>query len=290
MRQPVLGKGLSALLKDGITNIPNTETFQTIDIDKIEAGTYQPRKNFEYDKIKELADSIAENGLLQPIIISKNEEDQKYKIIAGERRWRACKLAGYQEIPVIIKDLTNEKSLEIALIENIQREELSAIEEAEGYLRLIQEFSYTQETLSRKLGKSRSHIANLLRLNQLPQSIKDMISLGKLSMGHARCLIGHEHAETIAEYVIEHDLSVRQAENIVKEWKKEEYSKSPEDTKRRLLNNGFKNHVNELDSLAKSLSERLNIKVTIENYSIGGKLIFHYSDLEQLDSLLTRIS
>ncbi len=289
MKNKGLGKGLSTLLKEGVLPVSQEDAVQIIDIDKIEVGDYQPRKNFDYDKIRELADSIKHTGLLQPIIVSKSQ-DEKYKIIAGERRWRACKLNDFTDIPVIIKNITSKETLEIALVENIQREELSAIEEAEGLERLVSEFNYTAEQLSQMLGKSRSHIANLLRLNQLPFSIKDMINKKQLTMGHARCLIGHESAEVIADYIIKNDLNVRQTEDIVKNWSKREYTKEPtsERTKRWLQNHN--NQGDDLQLLARSLSEKFGVKITIEDYPIGGKLTFHYKDMEQLDLILTKLN
>lgn len=290
MKNKGLGKGLSALLGEEVLTIEKDELVKIIDIDKIEARNNQPRKKFEYDKIKELADSISNNGLLQPIIVSSISEG-RYKIIAGERRWRACKIAKVTDIPAIIKDLNDKEIIEIALIENIQREELSVIEESEGFERLIKEFGYTQEQLAEKLSKSRSHVANLLRLNQLPQSIKDKINEGLLTMGHARCLINHQQAEVIANHIIENDLSVRQTEDIVRNWSKNEYTKIPEHDRhvgKRFLKENSKE--NDLQLLAKSLSEKFNIKVIIEDYPIGGKLIFHYSNLEELDSILSRLN
>jgi len=291
MKNKVLGKGLSALLNEQIySDSGKDEIVKIVNIDQIEANSTQPRKNFEYDKIKELADSIANNGLLQPIIVSPII-DGKYKIIAGERRWRACKISKITDIPVIVKDIDEKEIIEIALIENIQRENLSAIEEAEGFERLIKEFNYTQEQIAEKVSKSRSHIANLLRLNQLPQSIKDKLNASILTMGHARCLINHQQAEIIADHIIENDLNVRQTEQVVKNWSKNEYSKSPENEQR--IGKSFlqeNNKDNDLQSLAKVLSERFNIKITIEDYSIGGKLIFHYGDLEELDTILLKLS
>lgn len=291
MKNKVLGKGLSALLNEQIyIDSGRDELVKIVDIDQIEANSTQPRKNFEYDKIKELADSIANNGLLQPIIVSPSI-DGKYKIIAGERRWRACRISKITDIPVIVKDINEKEIIEIALIENIQRENLSAIEEAEGFERLIKEFNYTQEQIAEKVSKSRSHIANLLRLNQLPQSIKDKLNNGTLTMGHARCLINHQQAEIIAAHIIENDLNVRQTEQVVKNWSKNEYSKSPENEQR--VGKSFlkeNNKESDLQSLTKTLSERFNIKITIEDYPIGGKLVFHYGSLEELDSILLKLS
>ncbi|WP_253308158.1 MULTISPECIES: ParB/RepB/Spo0J family partition protein [unclassified Rickettsia] len=286
MKNKGLGRGLSSLLGEEVVPSAKDEIIQIVNIDKIKPNENQPRKNFEYDKIKELADSIANNGLLQPIIVNHD-----YKIIAGERRWRACKLAKIIDIPVIIKNLDDKESMEISLIENIQRAELSVIEEAEGFKHLVENFNYTTEMLAEKLSKSRSHIANLLRLNKLPQSIKDKVNEGVLSMGHARCLVNHEHAEVIAEHIVEHGLNVRQTEEIVRKWSKDEYVKSPDENFRvgkRFLKEGDKS--NDLQLLAKTLSERFNIKITIENYSIGGRLIFHYNSLEELDTILLKLS
>ena len=290
MKHKVLGRGLSALLGEGSASSSGEEIVKMIDIEQIEPGSNQPRKIFEYDKIKELADSISINGLLQPILVTPGD-GEKYKIIAGERRWRACKIAKVTHIPIIVKDLSYKETIELALIENIQREELTAIEESEGYEKLIKEFGYTQEQLAEKLSKSRSHIANLLRLSQLPRSIKDKINEGKLTMGHARCLINHAQAELIASHIMEQDLNVRQTEELVRNWSKHEYTKAPEQNKRvgkKFIQENSKG--NDLQLLVKSLSEKFGIKITIEDYSIGGRLIFHYGSLEELDGILSRLN
>ncbi len=287
MKNRALGRGLSALLKEDVSySSDNNESIKNIDVDSLEAGEYQPRKKFELDKIKELAESISGSGLLQPIIVTYDLNNGKYKIVAGERRWRACKLLGLNEVPVIVKDLSDKEILKVSLIENIQREELSSIEEAEGYERLIKDFGYSQDELSIMLGKSRSHVSNMLRLNNLPISIKDKVSDRILSMGHARCLINHPNAEEIAEYIIEKDLSVRDTENIVKNWRNAEYHASPESKKLRFPGSGG----DELKTIANALAEKFGVKVSLEDYKIGGKLIFHYKDLEELDLLLSRLS
>lgn len=280
-----LGRGLSSLLGEEVISI-ESEIIQIINIDKIKPNENQPRKNFEYDKIKELADSILNNGLLQPIIVDNN-----FQIIAGERRWRACKLAKVLEIPVIIKNLDARESMEIALIENIQRTDLTVMEEARGFKYLVENFNYTAEKLAERLGKSRSHIANLLRLNNLPQSIQDKVNENILSMGQARCLINHEHAEIIADHIINNDLNVRQTEELVRQWYKNEYTKSPNNNNKagkRFLKDSTTD--NDLELLVKALSEKFGIKITIENYLLGGKLIFHYKDLEELDLILLKLN
>ncbi len=283
MRNRALGRGLSSLLNEEIIPIEIAASSNNIDLDLIEANQDQPRKYFDEEKIKELADSIISHGLVQPIIVNKSSTG-KYKIIAGERRFRACKIAGLRQIPVIIKDLTEKEILEIALIENIQRQELSAIEEAEGFQKLIDEYGYSQGELAVVVGKSRSHVANLLRLNQLPESIKFMINNGQLSMGHARCLIGLENAEEIAAKILANDLNVRQVEELVSNRKKKDK------TDNSYIKGKDKVVDDDLVMLGQSLSEKFGVKVVVENSWNGGRISFHYSNLEELDFILTRLN
>jgi ParB family chromosome partitioning protein len=283
MTNNVLGRGLSSLLKEEIVPIETVKATDLLHINQIEVGAFQPRKNFNEEKIRELADSITSKGLVQPIVVNKSVSG-KYKIIAGERRYRACILAGIVEIPVIIKDLSDKEVLEIALIENIQREELTAIEEAEGFEKLIMEFGYSQSDLAVAVGKSRSHVANLLRLNQLPVSIKNMVNAGQLSMGHARCLIGIDNAEELAIKIIENGLNVRQAEDLAqKKNRKYKERKGSGDS-------SIKETDEDLIMLGHSLSEKFGVKVVVENSWNGGRIMFHYSNLEELDSILTRLN
>jgi len=283
MRNRALGRGLSSLLNEEIIPIEIVASSNNIDLDLIEANQDQPRKYFDEEKIKELADSIISHGLVQPIIVNKSSAG-KYKIIAGERRFRACKIAGLRQIPVIIKDLTEKEILEIALIENIQRQELSAIEEAEGFQKLINEYGYSQGELAVVVGKSRSHVANLLRLNQLPESIKFMINNGQLSMGHARCLIGLENAEEIAAKILANDLNVRQVEELVSNRKRKDK------TDNSYIKGKDKVVDDDLVMLGQSLSEKFGVKVVVENSWNGGRISFHYSNLEELDFILTRLN
>ena len=283
MRNRVLGKGLSSLLKEKIIPVEG-DTNNIIDIDQIEIGKYQPRKNFDQVKLQELANSIMSNGLVQPIIVN-TVSNGKYKIIAGERRYRACKIVGLKEIPVIIKNLSDQEIFEIALIENIQREELTAIEEAESYAKLINEFGYTQATLADSLGKSRSHVANLLRLNHLPESIKLMINNGQLSMGHARCLIGLENAEELANKIVSNDLNVRQTEELTRKTQGVEKKR-----KQQFENNLDSAMSDDFIILGQTLSEKYGVKVVVENSWNGGKISFYYSNLEELDSILAKIN
>jgi len=282
MRNKALGRGLASLLKEEIVPIENTNSSNVVDIDLIEANSDQPRKHFDEEKIKELADSIVSHGLIQPIVVNKLT-DGKYQIIAGERRFRACKVAELMRIPVIIKNLNDRDVLEIALIENIQRQELTAIEEAEGFQRLIETYGYNHHEIAVAIGKSRSHVANLLRLNQLPDSIKLMINNGQLTMGHARCLIGLEDAERLAAKIIANDLNVRQAEELAGSKRKKKggnevatKSEAPIDE--------------DLIMLGQSLSEKFGVKVIVENSWNGGKISIHYSNLEELDSILTKFN
>jgi len=283
MRNRALGRGLSSLLNEEIIPIEIAASSNNIDLDLIEANQEQPRKYFDEEKIKELADSIISHGLVQPIIVNKSSAG-KYKIIAGERRFRACKIAGLRQIPVIIKDLTEKEILEIALIENIQRQELSAIEEAEGFQKLINEYGYSQGELAVVVGKSRSHVANLLRLNQLPESIKFMINNGQLSMGHARCLIGLENAEEIAAKILANDLNVRQVEELVSNRKRKDKADNS------YIKEKDKVVDDDLVMLGQSLSEKFGVKVVVENSWNGGRISFHYSNLEELDFILTRLN
>jgi ParB family chromosome partitioning protein len=283
MKNRALGKGLSSLLKEEVVPVDGDAT-NILDINQIEVGKYQPRKNFDQGKLQELANSIVNNGLVQPIIVNFISNG-KYQIIAGERRYRACKMIGLKEIPVIIKNLSDQEILEIALIENIQREELTAIEEAESYAKLMNDFGYTQARLADALGKSRSHVANLLRLNHLPDSIKFMISNGQLSMGHARCLIGLDNAEELANKVVSNDLNVRQTEELTRKTQ----------TVQRKKNQTFENNSDSAMNddfiiLGQSLSEKYGVKVVVENSWNGGKISFCYSNLEELDSILAKIN
>jgi len=219
---------------------------------------------------------------VQPIIVNK-EVSGKYQIVAGERRFRACKIAGLREVPVIIKDLNDKEILEIALIENVQRQELTAIEEAEGFQQLVEEYGYSHNELATVVGKSRSHVANLLRLNQLPDSIKMMINNGQLSMGHARCLVGLENAEELAAKIVANDLNVRQAEELAGNKRKKLGNTETHERKEKIPDT-------DLVMLGQSLSEKFGVKVVVENSWNGGKISFHYSDLEELDSILTKLN
>lgn len=216
IKKNALGRGLSSLLSPKTEE--NKESIFSLSVDAIEKGAFQPRKHFPEEEIRELAASIQQRGVLQPILVRVlSAAEGKYELIAGERRWRATKLAGLDKIPAIVRYFSDKEVLEIGLLENIQRQDLNPMEEAEGYQRLSQEFNHTQETLSRILGKSRSHIANTLRLLSLPKTVQEHLITGKLSPGHGRALIGMENPEEIADMIISRRLNVRQAEALSKQ-------------------------------------------------------------------------
>jgi ParB family chromosome partitioning protein len=273
-----LGKGLSALMGDiPSENIQTKSSSEKIPIHFVYANPSQPRKNFNQELLNELSESIKEQGIIQPILVRKKSED-KYEIVAGERRWRAAQLAKIHEVPVIILNIDDKKSLEFAILENIQRSDLNGIEEALGYENLVKKFGYSQETLSKILGKSRSHIANTLRLAGLPEEIKKMISDGLLTAGHARCLVNVPDNIRLAKTIVNKNLSVRQAEFLVK--------------KEQVFSSSKKIRTNSKDANIKSLESDLEllmgIKVDIQNKkSNSGEIKFSYKNLEQLNKIIS---
>jgi ParB family chromosome partitioning protein len=273
-----LGKGLSALMGDiPSENIQTKSSSEKIPIHFVYANPSQPRKNFNQELLNELSESIKEQGIIQPILVRKKSED-KFEIIAGERRWRAAQLAKIHEVPVIILNIDDKKSLEFAILENIQRSDLNGIEEALGYENLVKKFGYSQETLSKILGKSRSHIANTLRLAGLPEEIKKMISDGLLTAGHARCLVNIPDNIKLAKIIVNKNLSVRQAEFLVK--------------KEQVFSSSKKIRTNSKDANIKSLESDLEllmgIKVDIQNKkSNSGEIKFSYKNLEQLNKIIS---
>ena len=268
-----LGRGLSSLL--GETNkSENTK----VSINDLVRNRYQPRKYFSKENIEELSNSIKERGVIQPIVVRPDKKNEgKYEIIAGERRWIASQNAGLHEVPVVIFNIDDAKSLEFAIVENIQRQDLNPVEEAQGYKRLIDEFKYGQDKVTEFIGKSRSYIANSLRLLSLPTEVLIMIEKGNLTAGHARALIGMSNASIIAKKIVEKKLSVRQAEKLTKQFK---------DKKFKLIN---KKDSNILD-LQKSLEEKTGLNVSINNKKNSmGTISFEYNDLDQLDKIISVI-
>lgn len=278
-----LGRGLGALLGDddidlndisehGIESKEHKNT-DKVDINSIIAGKYQPRTEFDAEALNALAESIKEKGVLQPLLVRK--QNDKYELIAGERRWRASKIAGLKEVPVIIKEFNDKEVLEVALVENLLRENLSAIEEAEGFQRLINEFSHTQDALSQIVGKSRSHVANMLRLLSLPSEVQTLVKEGKLSAGHARALVGLDNAYALAETIIKKDLSVRQVEELVAKLKEGKKEKAP------------KTRDEDLEAIEKSLNRELGLRIKIsQSKQGGGKVVLQYASVAELDMII----
>tara|TARA_B100000029_G_C17550730_1_gene950027 strand:+ start:790 stop:1638 length:849 start_codon:yes stop_codon:yes gene_type:complete len=269
-----LGRGLSSLLGDTSNKIETNK----VSINNLVRNKFQPRKNFSKENLEELTNSIKKQGVIQPIVVRPDKFNKdKYEIIAGERRWLASQNAGLHEVPVFILDINDEKSLEFAIVENVQRQDLNPIEESRGYQRLIDEFNYNQEKLSSFIGKSRSYIANSLRLLSLPEEVLQMVEKGILSAGHARTLIGLNNSYEIANKIIKKQYSVRQAESLVKQYRGK---------KLKLIS---KQDPNILD-LQRILEEKTGLKVLISNKkNNSGKVTFDYKDLEQLDKIINAI-
>ena len=266
-----LGRGLSSLI--GETKLERD--INKLPISSLLSNKFQPRKIFNEENLQDLANSIKERGIIQPIIVRKSaDQNSKYEIIAGERRWVAAQKAGLHDVPVVITDADDLKSLEFAIVENVQRNDLTAIEEARGYQRLIDEFLYDQEKVAKFIGKSRSHIANFLRLLNLPEEVLKLIEAKKLSVGHAKILVGLNNAEFVAKKIIEKNLSVRQAENFVKIFKiKKQSFKSLKDPN--------------LKALEISIIEKTGLNILIKNKKNNtGNLVLEYKDLDQLNKII----
>ncbi len=266
-----LGRGLSSLIGETKTKV----NINKVSISDLVSNKFQPRKIFDEDSLYDLTTSIKERGIIQPIIVRKsNDDSSKFEIIAGERRWLAAQKAGLHEVPVVVTDVDDLRSLEFAIVENVQRNDLNAIEEARGYQRLIEEFSYEQEKVAQFIGKSRSHIANFLRLLSLPEVVLRLIETKKLSPGHAKILVGLDNVEFVANKIVEKNLSVRQAENFVKIFK----------TKRQSFK---KLKDSNLQVLEASIIEKIGLNVLIKNKKNNtGSLILEYKDLDQLNKII----
>ena len=266
-----LGRGLSSLIGETKSDIKNNQ----LSVTEIIPNKYQPRKNFDEDNLIDLTNSIKERGILQPIIVRRSNDDKsKFEIIAGERRWLAAKKAGLYNVPVVITEADDLKSLEFAIVENVQRHDLNPLEEAQGYKRLINEFSYDQEKVSKFIGKSRSYIANCLRLLSLPDIVIKFIEDKKLTPGHAKILVGLDNAVFVANKIIKKRLSVRQAENLVKIFK----------TKRKPINNSKDTNIKELE---RSISEKIGLNVIIKNDKRNkGSISFLYKETDQLNKII----
>ena len=266
-----LGRGLSSLI--GETKVENKTN--KLNLSEIIPNKYQPRKNFDEDNLEDLTNSIKERGVIQPIIVRRsNNDDEKYEIIAGERRWLAARKAGLHDIPVVVTEADDLKSLEFAIVENVQRHDLNPLEEAQGYKRLIDEFSYDQEKVSKFIGKSRSYITNSLRILSLPLDVLKLVEDKKITAGHAKILVGLENASFVASKIVEKNLSVRQSEKFVKIFKV---------NKKKIINNKNAN----IRDLELSITEKVGLNVNITNQRNNkGKITFEYKSLDQLNKLI----
>ena len=265
-----LGRGLSSLIGETKIEVQKNQ----LSIADLIPNKYQPRKIFDAENLNDLTNSIKERGILQPIIVRKsNDDNSKYEIIAGERRWLAAQKAGLHNVPVVVTEADDLKSLEFAIVENVQRHDLSPLEEAQGYKRLIDEFSYDQVKVSKFIGKSRSHITNTLRLLTLPTEVIKLIEKQKLTVGHAKILVGLDNAVFVASKIIDKKLSVRQAEAFVKIFKSKKKSKITKNAN--------------IKDLEISISNKIGLNVSIKNTKKNkGKIIFEYKDLDQLNKII----
>jgi ParB family chromosome partitioning protein len=282
---PRLGRGLAALLGDNnAADAPKAATPssapQSLSIDALEPGPFQPRRNMAPDALAELVESIKARGILQPLLARRHPVAAgRFQIIAGERRWRAAQQAGLHDVPVLVRDLDDQEAMAASLVENLQRQDLNPIEEAEGYKRLVEEFGLTQEQLGTAVGKSRSHVANIIRLLQLPPSVRADVQAGKLTAGHARALLAHANPEEAARLVIEKGLNVRQTEGLTTN-QPPKPAQSPAPRERDP----------ETEALERDLSDRLGLKVQIAFDGKGGNMRIQYRSLDQLDGLIALLS
>ena len=277
-----LGRGLASLIGDPVlaeTKLPPEGEQRIVPIDQIRGGKLNPRREFKEEDLVELAESIRQKGLVQPIVVRPDRIGGGYEIVAGERRWRAAQRANLHSMPVIVRDLNDQEVLELGIIENVQRADLNAIEEAGGYRELIERFGYTQDQLAEVIGKSRSHLANTLRLLKLPDSVQALVQEGKLTAGHARALVGREDAEALAQRIIERDMNVREVEALVQAGDISQPSR--------------RGREKNADTLAfeKELTDVLGLKVEIKRGSgESGLLVIKYGNYDQLDYIRMRLS
>ncbi|MBK1836486.1 ParB/RepB/Spo0J family partition protein [Azospirillum sp. YIM B02556] len=289
-RRASLGRGLSALFGEATEDysaLDKVRQSKQVPIEFVHPGKYQPRRKFDDEAIQGLVESIRDKGILQPLLVRRDGEDSNsYELIAGERRWRAAQIAGLHEVPVIIRDLSDREALEIALIENIQRQDLTPLEEAEGYRRLMEEFEHTQEDLARSVGKSRSHVANMMRLLALPDPVKSMVQDGALTAGHARALLTAPDPAAVAREVVTRGLNVRQTEDLMR-------GDQPKARKGKAANGGMVSApaMKDVDliNLEEEISARIGLKVAINPQGQRGTITIHYQTLDQLDDVLHRL-
>ncbi len=286
-----LGRGLAALFGDeeeGVVELDQRRSAKDVPIEQIHPNANQPRRHFTEDALEELSESIRSNGVLQPILVRDHgERPGEYEIVAGERRWRAAQRAQLHQVPVVIREIDDGQALELALVENLQREDLMALEEADAYHHLMETFGYTQEALAKDLGKSRSHIANTLRLRALPDAVKALLEEGELRAGHARALLSADEPETLARQIVKKRLSVRQVERLIQQQKLRQGAKAR--APKSMPKPGIEKDPDTI-ALERDLSDMLGLKVTIDFQNEGGALTIRYKTLEQLDDVLRRLN
>ena len=297
-----LGRGLSALLgessriNNSIKTNDGSDAVQMISVDKITAGMYQPRKSFDQHQLAELSHSIQQNGIIQPIIVRKIDGQNNFEIIAGERRFRAAKMAGMSLVPVIIKNINNAQTLEFSIIENVQRADLSPMEEAHGYKQLINEFDYTQEEVAKKIGCSRSHIANILRLLSLPKEVQDLLAKEKITLGHAKVIMNSKDAVQIAKKIVENAWTVRDVEAVMKNEALKENNKSDKGGKSSKaglskVENTKQNHsVKVIEAKLKQLFPEHLVKAEYDKQIKKGKITIFFKSLKEIEDLVESLS
>jgi ParB family transcriptional regulator, chromosome partitioning protein len=281
-----LGRGLAALIGDDLTDdVPATQdpeirsALREVPIETVRSNNLNPRKHFNEEELQDLARSISEKGILQPVVVRPTGDGETYQIVAGERRWRAAQKAGLHTIPVLVRELSDKEVLEIAIIENVQRADLNPVEEAMGYQQLIDSFDYTQQQLAESIGKSRSHIANTLRLMTLPPAVLERLQRGDLTAGHARALIATDDPVGLSQKIVALGLSVRQAEALARN-----KSQPTEDTPSETENNS------DLKSIEKAISEALGLRVSVQSANgEKGKLIINFKTLDQFEELCNKL-
>ena len=281
-----LGRGLAALIGDMATiegaRVTESGGVKKLPVEMIIANRSNPRRTFNIEQLDELTNSIREKGVMQPLLVRPSEDPHIFEIIAGERRWRAAQKAGLHDVPVIVRDVDDKEALELAIIENVQRADLNPLEEALGYGQLIEQFDYTQQDLAQVIGKSRSHVANTLRLLRLPQDVRDMVSSGTLTAGHARTLITAEDPATLARQIVSGGLSVREAEALSQQ-------RDVAGTKKKVLDHGSARDPDTV-ALERRLSDALGLSVSVAHGDRGGKMEIRYKTLEQLDGICSRLT
>ncbi|MFP4561202.1 MAG: ParB/RepB/Spo0J family partition protein [Thiohalorhabdus sp.] len=285
-----LGRGLDSLLGDDFQEVPETGETEVkwVPVDMIRPGTYQPRKQMKDEALRELAESIRSQGIVQPLVVRRREAGGEYELIAGERRWRAAQLAGFESVPAMVRTLADEQALEIALIENIQREELNPVEEARAFERLVTEFDMTHEAIAEQVGRNRATISNALRLLRLPEPVHRALEEGTLRMGHARALLaleGHERLGEVAQEVIQKGMSVRATEDRVRKAIQEAEAGEGQETGP----GGAVRKDPDIERLEQDLGERLATRVRITQRKNRGKLEIEYTSVDELEDIVARI-